>query len=138
MHRFRQRLYAWIAIFAMALSALAPAVSRAMGPDEHGRYLVELCSATGVQWVALSADEAAFHVDGGAAGADSGPAGASLMLDDCPYCAAQFGSALAPASSVSHVFAVAGGERLPTLFLVSPRPLFAWSSAHPRAPPARG
>ena len=63
MQRFCRRLHAWIAIFAMAMSALAPAVSRAMGPDEHGRYLVQLCSAAGVEWVELTADEAAFAVE---------------------------------------------------------------------------
>ncbi len=136
MQRFRQCLHVWIAIFAMAMSALAPTVSRAMGPDEHGRYLVQLCSATGVEWVALSADEAAFYGETGAVSTDSDPAGPSLADDDCPYCSAQFGNALSPPPSLPHVFAVAGGAVLPALFLVSPRPLFAWSPAHPRAPPA--
>ncbi len=136
MQRFRQRLHVWIAIFAMAMSALAPAVSRAMGPDEHGRYLVQLCSANGVEWVALSAEEAAFYGETGAVSTDSDPAEPSLSLDDCPYCTAQFGNALAPAAQLPQPFAVAGGAVLPTLFLVAPRPLFAWSPSHPRAPPA--
>jgi hypothetical protein len=137
MHRFRQGLYAWIAIFAMAMSALAPAVSRAMGPDEHGRYLVELCSAAGVEWVELSAEEAAFYGETGAVSSESGPAQSVPSLDHCPYCSAQFGNALPPSPDLSQSFAVAGGAVLPTLFLVAPRPLFAWSPAHPRAPPAR-
>lgn len=136
MHRFRQGLYAWIAIFAMAMSALAPAVSRAMGPDEHGRYLVELCSAAGVEWVELSAEEAAFYGETGAVSSESGPAQSVPSLDHCPYCSAQFGNALPPSPDLSQSFAVAGGAVLPTLFLVAPRPLFAWSPAHPRAPPA--
>lgn len=137
MHRFRQGLYAWIAIFAMAMSALAPALSRAMGPDEHGRYLVELCSAAGVEWVELSAEEAAFYGETGAVSSESGPAQSVPSLDHCPYCSAQFGNALPPSPDLSQSFAVAGGAVLPTLFLVAPRPLFAWSPAHPRAPPAR-
>ena len=137
MHRFRQGLYTWIAIFAMALSALAPAVSRAMGPDAHGRYLVQLCSAAGVEWVELSAEEAAFYGETGAVSTESDPAPSALSLDHCPYCSAQFGSALPPTPAFSPSFAVVGGAVLPTLFLVAPRPLFAWSPAHPRAPPAR-
>jgi hypothetical protein len=136
MHRFRQGLYAWIAIFAMAMSALAPALSRAMGPDEHGRYLVALCSAAGVEWVELSAEEAAFYGETGAVSSESGPAQSVPSLDHCPYCSAQFGNALPPSPDLSPSFAVAGGAVLPTLFLVAPRPLFAWSPAHPRAPPA--
>lgn len=137
MQRFCRRLYAWIAIFAMAMSALAPAVSRAMGPDEHGRFLVQLCSAAGVEWVELTAEEAAFYGETGAVSSESDPAQSSPSLDHCPYCSAQFGSALPPAPGLSPSFAVTGGAVLPTLFLVAPRPLFAWSPAHPRAPPAR-
>ncbi len=96
MQRFCRRLYAWIAIFAMAMSALAPAVSRAMGPDEHGRFLVELCSAAGVEWVELTAEEAAFYGETGAVSSESDPAQSALSLDHCPYCSAQFGNALPP------------------------------------------
>jgi hypothetical protein len=136
MQRFRQRLYAWIAIFAMALSALAPAVSRAMGPDENGRYLIQLCSAAGVEWVELSADEAAFYGDTGAvSGGQEG--GKPSVLDQCPYCSAYFGSGLPPPAGLPMVFAVSGGTVMPTLFFVAPRPLFVWSPSYPRAPPAR-
>jgi hypothetical protein len=136
MQRFRQRLLAWIAIFAMALSALAPAVSRAMGPDDSGRYTMPLCSAAGVEWVELSAEEAAFY---GATGAVSGEheGGKLPSLEHCPYCCAHFGGALLPPSGLPAVFAVAGSAVMPALFLVAPRPLFAWSPSHPRAPPAR-
>jgi len=137
MQRFRHRLHVWIAIFAMALSALAPEQICAMGPDDNGRYLVQICSAVGMEWVELSVDEAAFHGDVGAMNADSDSHPSSLPLEECPYCLAQFGNVLAPAADLSPSFAVAGGTPLPTLFLVAPRPLFAWSSAHPRAPPAR-
>ncbi len=137
MQRFRQRFSAWIAIFAMAMSALAPALSRAMGPDENGRYLVQLCSAAGVEWVELTAEEAAFYGETGAVSSKSDPAQSSAAFDHCPYCSAQFGSALPPAPDLSPSFSVAGGAVVPTLFLIAPRPLFAWSPAHPRAPPAR-
>ena len=137
MQRFSHRFHAWIAIFAMALSALVPAVSRAMGPDDNGRYLVQVCSAAGMEWVELSADEVASQGHAGAVNTDSGSDRSSLALEDCPYCSAQFGNVLSPFADLSPSFAVAGAAPVPTLFLVAPRPLFAWSSAHPRAPPAR-
>lgn len=107
-----------------------------MGADDSGRYTMQLCSAAGVEWVELSAEEAAFY---GASGVVSGEheGGKLPALEHCPYCGAHFGSALLPPSGLPAVFAVAGSAVMPTLFLVAPRPLFAWSPSHPRAPPAR-
>jgi hypothetical protein len=135
MHAFRQRFFTWIAIVAMMVSALAPAISRAMGPDENGRYFIEVCSAAGMHRIALTADEAAFY-GGQAVPADDGEGGNAPMLDHCPYCSASFNLPMLPAADRMPVFAVAGSQSAPKLFFVSPRPLFAWSSAHPRAPPA--
>ena len=67
---FRHRSVAWIALFAILVSALAPAISRAMGPDESGRYFIELCSAEGTNRVALTADEAADLIEAIAARQD--------------------------------------------------------------------
>lgn len=120
----------------MALSALAPAVSQAMGPDASGRYMIQVCSAAGVDWVELSAEEAAIY------GETGGPAGEHergklSALDQCPYCSAHFGSVLLPPVDMAPAFAVVGSAMMPSLFLAAPRPLFAWSPSHPRAPPAR-
>ncbi len=133
---FRHRSVAWIALFAMLVSALAPAISRAMGPDESGRYFIELCSAEGTNRVALTADEAAFY---GAHAIDvgDGEGGHGRVLEDCSYCSAPCNTAMLPPGDPAAVFAVAGAQSVPRLFLTSPRPLFAWSPAHPRAPPAR-
>jgi hypothetical protein len=131
---FRHRFFVWIALLAMLMSALAPAISRAMGPDEHGRYFIEVCSAEGTKRVALSVDEAAFY------GAHTTPAddgGDGRALDECAYCSAPYSTAMLPPGDPTPVFAVAGAQSVPPLFLVSPRPLFAWSPAHPRAPPSR-
>jgi hypothetical protein len=133
---FRHRSVAWIALFAILVSALAPAISRAMGPDESGRYFIELCSAEGTNRVALTADEAAFY-GAHAIDAGGGEGGDGRVLDDCSYCSAPCNTAMLPPGNPAPVFAVAGAQFLPRLFLTSPRPLFAWSPAHPRAPPAR-
>lgn len=136
MTRFRQRLFAWVAMFAVTLSALAPAISRAMGPDENGRYFIQVCSAAGIEWVAISAEEAEFYADVETRD-DGQPAGGdALSLDQCPYCSAAYTTALLPPVVSPPVFAVRGGEDVPALFLNAPRPLFVWASSHPRAPPA--
>lgn len=132
----RHRLVAWIALFAMLVSALAPAISRAMGPDERGRHFIEVCSAAGANRVALTADEAAFY-GAHAVPAGDGEGGDGRVLDDCSYCSAPCNTAMLPPADPSPVLAVAGARSVPLLFLSSPRPLFAWSPAHPRAPPAR-
>jgi hypothetical protein len=59
------------------------------------------------------------------------------MLERCPYCSASSNLAMLPPADTMPVFAVIGSQLAPKLFFVSPRPLFAWSPAHPRAPPAR-
>ena len=135
MHAFRQRFFAWIAIVAMMVSALAPAISRAMGPDESGRYLIDVCSAAGTHQISLTAEEAAFYGEL-AIPAGDGEGGDATMLDHCPYCSASFNLAMLPPAGAQMVFAVIGSQIAPKLFFVSPRPLFAWSPAHPRAPPA--
>ena len=136
MHAFRQRFLAWIALVAMVVSALAPAISRAMGPDESGRYLIEVCSAAGTHQIALTVEEAAFYgeqlIPAGDSEGDDAP-----MLERCPYCSASSNLAMLPPADTMPVFAVIGSQLAPKLFFVSPRPLFAWSPAHPRAPPAR-
>lgn len=136
MHPFRQRFFAWIAIVAMMVSALAPAISRATGPDERGRFFMEVCSAAGMHRISLSAEEAVFYGEQ-AIPAQDGEGGNALMLDSCPYCSASVGTAILPPVDAMPVFAVVGRQPAPRLFLVSPRPLFAWSPAHPRAPPVR-
>ncbi|MFV8823139.1 DUF2946 domain-containing protein [Thauera sp. WH-2] len=136
MQRSRQRLFAWVAIFAMMLSALAPAISRAMGPDENGRYFVQVCSAAGIEWVAVSAAEAEFYADVETRDDKESGKGGALSLDQCPYCSAAYTTTLLPTLASPEVFSVRGGEVLPALFLVSPRPLFVWAPSHPRAPPA--
>ena len=135
MHAFRQRFSAWIAIVAMMVSALAPAISRAMGPDESGRYLIDVCSAAGTHQVSLTAEEAAFYGELTIPAGD-GESGDATMLDHCPYCSASFNLAMLPPAGAQTVFAVIGSQLAPKLFFVAPRPLFAWSPAHPRAPPA--
>ncbi|PKO59351.1 MAG: DUF2946 domain-containing protein [Betaproteobacteria bacterium HGW-Betaproteobacteria-13] len=120
------RLAAWFATFAILLGALAPAVSQAMTAlgDGHQRW-IEVCSASGMQWIAVDADS---EQQG-----DDAP-GASTA--SCPYCCPHAGSFGLP-PELSAGFAVIGMAALePPLFFSAPRPLFAWTASSPRAPPA--
>ncbi|MCK2095153.1 DUF2946 family protein [Thauera aromatica] len=121
----------------MMASALAPALSRAMGPDEGGRYLIEVCSASGSRVIELPAAEAAFYRDHGVS-ADSGGGPQEASFEQCPYCCPHAGGAALPPAAPPALRIPEGGALLPRLFLVSPRPLFVWAPSHPRAPPARG
>jgi hypothetical protein len=77
-----RRLYAWIAIVAMALAALAPTVSRALARPAGGSAgWIEVCTAAGMQALALAAPDAAAS-DGPA---ERAPA-PGLSLDHCPLC----------------------------------------------------
>ena len=120
-----RRLAAGLATFAMLLAALAPAVTSALAAsrDQHVRWTA-VCTADGARLVAVPTD------------ADGVPvAPKSHQADHCPFCA-PFGAdaAFPPPAAVTIAFA-ASEPPVPPLFLLAPRPLFAWASAQPRAPP---
>lgn len=127
MHKFvTQRLVvAWIALLGVLFAALSPTISHAMGAATPAAAMeVEVCTAQGMVVVAL--DEAPDR-----------PAPApDHMAKHCPYCAVHGG---APALLPAHAFAfpvLARDTSHPPLFYRSATPLFAWSAANPRAPPA--
>lgn len=126
MFRFRARraLTAWIATFALLVSVLAPAASQAMSAfaDDEQQW-VEVCTPAGMQWLA---------VNSGDAGGDDDNAG----MASCPYCYAHAGSFALPPPTAPTVLALPRtSAEQPRLFLIAPRPLFAWAASHPRAPP---
>ncbi|HRP26428.1 DUF2946 domain-containing protein [Thauera sp.] len=135
MQRFHQRFLTWGALFAMLMSALAPTISRAMGPDEAGRYLIEVCSAEGTGWVAVDAAEFAVH--GGQEAPGGGDGDELPSFSHCPYCCAHTGAALLPMAARAGLAAPPASRLVPWLFLHAARPLFAWSPSHPRAPPVQ-
>ena len=78
----------WIALWAFALAALAPTVSRTLALAGQPGW-VEVCTAAGVRWLRLA--------DGAAAGEPAAPTDAA-PLDHCPLCVLM-GERLGPASS---------------------------------------
>ena len=123
---FTRRLAASVATFAMLLAALAPAVTSALAAA-NGQHVAwtAVCTADGARLVPVPTD------------ADGVPvAPKAHQIDHCPFCAPHgAGTALPPTATLA-VPAVAGSDPVAPLFLLAPRPLFAWATAQPRAPPA--
>ncbi len=120
-----RRLAAGLALFAMLLAALAPTLTHALAAanDQHVRWTA-VCTADGARLVPVPTD------------ADGVPvAPKSHQADHCPYCAPHAPDAAPPPAPASVAAAVFASDPVPVLFLLAPRPLFAWAAAQPRAPP---
>lgn len=113
---------AWIALAAMCVLVVVPTLARATATAAMPG-MGEVCTAEGVRTVPFEGDPA--------------PAGPQA-LDHCPICVVQSAAGSTPPPAVPAVLALAltAAPAMPALFLVAPRPLFAWASAAPRGPPA--
>lgn len=135
MYRFRKRFHAWLAIAAMLMAALAPAVSRATATVGEG-LLIDVCSAGGTHQIQILAGEAERYLDSILAGGEESDDSSGSSLSSCPYCASHtLGVGLPPLASAARLLTQGVSDALPRLFLIAPRPLFAWSPSSPRAPP---
>ncbi len=121
----RTRPIAWIALCALLLATLAPAVSAWVGDGARsGTVFAELCTDAGLVRVAVD--------DSG----DDGPGTLRAGHGECPLCAAHTPALAGP-------IARAGVPVPPGLHEADPpEPTFrgrarvAWSPAQPRAPPS--
>jgi len=115
---------AWLALYAMLLAALVPALGAALDPREDRAGWIELCTAQGaVRWVV----DPAAHPDGEIPSASSHA--------QCPFCAAH--APVLP-SSQHTAFGVAPRDASPRIESAAREPRrtrVAWSIPHPRAPP---
>ncbi|WP_305822562.1 DUF2946 domain-containing protein [Massilia brevitalea] len=128
MHRITRHwtAYAWIAALAILFNALAPVVSHSLSMASSTARQVEICTAMGIEMVPM-ADES------------SSPSSSDALLKGfmhCAYCAPHAGAfaLLPPAAAMAAV--LGGHDAYPPLFYRAPQPLFGWSSAQPRGPPA--
>ena len=120
----KTRLVHWIAAAAIAMSALAPAVSQAVSlvKGDHG-FVMEVCSAVGNK--ISVAVEASDQVDS-----------SQLKSSHCPYCATH--ASITPAFNTSLTFATPTSfALLPKLFYQSPNPLNVWVTPPSAAPPTQ-
>lgn len=119
-------LWIWIAMSAVLLNALAPAISHAMAKGEGNPAAFELCRADKSKPL-----PAAFLAMG-----DEGEKKGMSMGEDCGYCVTHAGSFGLPPSLVSGLPFAAQSQLHPFLFYRAPQPLAAWSASRPRGPPA--
>ena len=112
----------WIAASAIAMSALAPAVSQAVSLAKHGQGLtMEICSTSGAKMeIKVQTDDQEV--------AD--------QAQPCPYCVSQ--NSITPAFNTSLTFAAPTSVALlPQLFYQSPKPLTVWVTPPSAAPPVQ-
>ena len=118
----KNRLIHWSAALAIAMSALAPALSQAVSLSQYGQgFAMEICSASG--------EKMQINVQGN----DQDVAN---EVQACPYCFAQ--NTITPAFNTNLKF----GEPqsfafLPQLFYQSPKPLAIWVTPPSAAPPTQ-
>ena len=119
-------MHIWIACLAILLNALAPSISHALSAASGSSNMTEVCTVTGTKLV--SNDQASVE--------KSSTDSVLHHLEHCPFCMTHAGTFALP-GPLPLSFAVSGGHGLfPALFYHSPAPLFSWSGANPRAPPA--
>jgi len=130
----KKRLQIWIACFAILINALAPSISHALPRMAGPSNMIEICSAGGTKWVS---NDVAIAVFGQQAALGQLSTDSPLHhLEHCPFCLNHAGTFALPAPSMT-LLAIEGGHDLfPALFYHSPSPLFSWSAARPRGPPA--
>ncbi|MBW3501936.1 DUF2946 domain-containing protein [Janthinobacterium sp. NKUCC08_JDC] len=128
---FTRRFAAWIACFAILLAALAPSISQAVASakQESGSGWAEICSVAGIRFVQL--------VQAGDGAADEKSGDKVMQMEHCAFCSTHAGSVgLPPTSPVLPLLVASGTAIFPALYYQSPAPLFIWSTAQSRAPPA--
>jgi Protein of unknown function (DUF2946) len=118
----KKRLIHWIAAAAIAMSALAPAVSQAVSLVKGGHgFAMEICSVDGSK----------IQID--VQGDDQELAN---QMQPCPYCVTH--SDITPAFNTNLTFeAPQSFTLLPQLFYQSPKPLSVWVTPPSAAPPVQ-
>lgn len=132
-NRATKRFAAWIACCAILMASLAPSISHALAAASNaGSFWAEICSASGIKLLKVADDAANQQASG-----SSSPAEKGLQFEHCPFCFTHAASFGLPPSAGFILPVVSGVPMRPSLFYQSPRPLFAWAAAQPRAPPVR-
>ncbi len=122
MNFHKNRLIHWIAAFAIAMSALSPAVSQAVSIVQGGHgFAMEICAVDGSKLqINVQSDEQEV----------------AEQAQPCPYCVAQ--NSITPAFNTNLKFgAPQSFAFLPQLFYQSPKPLAVWVTPPSAAPPAQ-
>jgi hypothetical protein len=120
----------------MIAMAIMPTISHAMvrfsGPSGPA-MMTEICTTRGVERISM-APGLQLTNQSADAGSKTLPASHDLNAEDCPMCG-QTGYTGMPAPAQSVLKLPGLSDAQPLLFLLAPRPLFAWLQARPRGPP---
>lgn len=125
--RVHRRFTAWLAMLAMVLGALAPAVAQAVVVSSDRAQWVEVCSFSGMVWVKADTD-----TDSQQAGDHSAPAADATM--QCPWCTLHGGAASLP-PVIAMAEPLPRQTDLPPAFFRAVTLSGIWAIAHARAPP---
>lgn len=116
-------LTVWIACFAILLNALVPSISYALTARKHSASpSMEICS----MGKSMSSRSSFKHTS------DKTDANGARH---CTFCLPHAGSFALPPPAVPCCAVAAGHDLFPSLFYLSPQPLFSWAAANPRGPP---
>lgn len=119
----RQRVTAWIATLAILLAALVPTISQAAYHVSGDALWLEVCTAYGIQRVAVDADP------------QSPGDTASLLAEHCSYCSFHSGGPTLTSRAAALPILSDGDVVVTARNLHFPRPPLAWAASRPRAPP---
>lgn len=118
-----------IAWMAVLFASIAPTLSHALAAGQQAQTV----------WMQVCGDEAA-HVALDTSHAnhtpDAPPNHFDASMGHCPYCANHAAAWAIPHDERTLADAPRLSHERPTLYYHAPRPLFAWASTQPRAPPA--
>lgn len=117
----KNRLIHWIAALAIAMSALAPAVSQAVSLAKYGQgFSMEICAADGTKvQINIQGEDQVDRAE----------------VQPCPYCIAH--TASTPAFNTNLTFQAPHTlALLQQLFYQSPKPLAVWVTPPSAAPPS--
>lgn len=115
-----RRLSAWLALLAMLLGTLAPAVTQAVVAGSERAGWVQICSVSGMAWVQLDASE------GGSTSGNNAASG-------CTWCTGHAVGGLPPTPMVWAPAALAHAH--PSQGFASAVLARTWAPAQSRAPP---
>jgi Protein of unknown function (DUF2946) len=121
------RCWVFVAIFALLGVAVLPALAH-VAMTAAGVQWVEICSTAGSRWVQID-DRAA---------PTSGDPSTVMDMTQCPACCHLGQGAGLPPRPLQLALLMFATQAMPVLFLRAPHPLFAWTVAQPREPPALG
>jgi hypothetical protein len=125
--RLYRRIIAWLALVAMLLGALAPAVTQARVNSSDLPHWLEICSVTGMLWVQADTGEVRQE-------RPDGRTPLAELHPECPWCNMNGGAAGLPAYPALADLPVVSAS-LPVVRYLDPATSAVWALAQSRAPP---